>query len=556
MITNPTDPSTENMPTADEIFSSPLSSVQLTTRPLLMQLLERAKFLNLAKGAHAEDLRDALERLKSEIMAARLDAIDLSTVIKLVLDHLAKNGITNARPLVRAVLGELLTAPAAGKTDTSSSTITLTDDEPAVEPVNGATLLDETAALVRRYVVLPRAEADATALWIGAAHAIDALQLMPLLLVSAPVSECGKTTLATVIGGIVPRMIMVSSLTPAVLFRMIHKYRPTLIADEVDSWLSDDNSELRGIFNAAHWRAGAVIPRCVGDAHEVELFNVFGAKLIAMIGRPTATMLSRSITISLRRKTAGERVEPLREHCLRADLAPLRQGWRRWVLDHPEALRTHEPTMPAELPVNRASDNWRPLLLIADLAGGDWPARARAAALALSGVRVFEDESVNVMLLADVREVFRVRGEPEYLSSEDIIVTLRALPQRQWSDWNNGRGITPSQFAKRLRDFGTGPHGLRTRETRTGDKTGKRWHREDFADAWSRYVPADPPHSQQTNKSWPSAVISDPQQSTDVARPETPVQPVFTRVVAEVAPSAPDPDAQKGSSTEGAWLDL
>jgi len=349
---------------------------------------------------------------------------------------------------------------------------------------------------------------------------------------------------------------MVSSLTPAVLFRVIDKHRPTLIADEVDSWLNDEKSELRGVFNAAHWRTGAVIPRCVGDDHDVQLFNAFGAKVIAMIGRPSATMLSRSITITLRRKTARERVEPLREERLRDDLAPLRQRWRRWALDHLDALRNHEPTMPADMPINRASDNWRPLLSIADLAGGDWPARARAAALVLSGVRVSEDEPVNVKLLADVQAVFRDRGAPEHLSSEDIIVTLKSLPESPWADWNNGRGITAAQLASRLRDFGTGPHGLRTRETRTGDKTGKRWHREDFTDAWSRYVTADPQHPQQTNESWLPPAISNPQQSTVVAGLKMPVQPMFTGLVADVAASKPDPDTRNVSSTEGGWLDL
>ena len=247
---------------------------------------------------------------------------------------------------------------------------------------------------------------------------------MALLLVTSPTAECGKTTAATAISGIVPRPIMVSSLTPAVLFRLIDTHRPTLIADEVDSWLTDEKSELRGVFNAAHWRSGAVIPRCVGDDNRIELFKVFGPKLIAMIGRPPTTMLSRSITIALRRKTAQERVEPLREDRLRATLAPLRQQWRRWALDHLEALRAHDPAMPANLPINRASDNWRPLLAIADLAGGEWSGRARQAALALTGVRVSEDEATNVTLLADVRAVFREKGEPDHLSSKEIIDAL------------------------------------------------------------------------------------------------------------------------------------
>lgn len=425
---------------------------------------------------------------------------------------------------------------------TASHTITLPDDEPAPETVNGAALLDETAALIRRHVVMTEAQADAGALWTGAAYAVDGLQRMPMLLLSSNAPECGKTTAATLFSGIVPRPVMVSNLTPAVLFRLLDRYQPTLIADEVDSWLNDEKSELRGVFNAAHWRTGAMIPRCVGDDHDVRLFNVFGAKVIAMIGRPPTTMLSRSITIALHRRLASEVVEPLREDPLRADLAPLRRRWRRWTLDHLEALRGHNPAMPADLPVNRASDNWRPLLSIADLAGGSWPARARAAALALSGVRASEDEPINVALLADVQAAFRERGEPEYLSSEEIIVTLKALSERPWADWNKGRGISAAQLAHRIRGFDTGPLGLRTRKTRLdATKTAQRWHRADFTDAWSRYVTADLEHPEQFNRTGPQPAISGPEQSAVVPVHKMPVQPMFTGLVPGVPASEPDP---------------
>jgi hypothetical protein len=39
---------------------------------------------------------------------------------------------------------------------------------------------------------------------------------------------------------------------------------------------------------------------------------------------------------------------------------------------------------------------------------------------------VSEDEPVNVALLVDVEPAFRERGHPEYLSSEEIIVALKA----------------------------------------------------------------------------------------------------------------------------------
>jgi hypothetical protein len=435
-----------------------------------------------------------------------------------------------------------------GKKGAAGRTLQLEEPSPWPTPVDGEQLLNDTVGVIQQYVVLSAAQADTGALWIGATHAIDALTRMPMLLLSSPTPECGKTTAATCFSGLVPRPVMVASLTPAVLFRLLDKYQPTLIADEVDSWLNDEKSELRGIFNAAHWRSGAAVPRCVGESHEVRLFNVFGAKLLAMIGWPPTTMRSRSIAIRLRRKTPAENVEHLRDERVREEFAPLRRRWSRWALDHLDAIRVSDPHMPTGLPINRASDNWRPLLAVADLAGGTWPDRARAAALALSGVRVAEDEPEAALLLGDVQTVFREASDPVYLSSEEIIAALKALPERPWADWNKGRGISPAQLAKRLRDFGFGPLGLRTRETRlTSMKTAKRWHRDDFADAWARFLvdtPSDltvnPQHPQQPNEFGLKVEISDPQHEPSVAGSKNAISSMFTESVAGVAGSRPD----------------
>jgi putative DNA primase/helicase len=444
------------------------------------------------------------------------------------------------------------TGKAANKKALAGRALQLEESEPWSTPVDGEQLLNETAAVIKQYVVLSDAQADTGALWTGAAHAIDGLTLIPMLLLSSPTPECGKTTTATCFSGLVPRPVWVANLTPAVLFRILDKYQPTLIADEVDSWLNDEKSELRGIFNAGHWRNGAVIPRCVGDSHEVRLFNVFGAKLLAMIGWPPMTMRSRSIAIRLRKKTRAEAVDHLRDERVQEDFAELRRRWSRWALDHLDAIRAADPEMPAGLPVNRASDNWRPLLAIADLAGGTWPDRARAAALALSGVRVAEDEPEGVLLLGDIQTAFREAGDPTYLSSEEIIADLKAMPDRPWADWNKGRGITPAQLAKRLRDFGSGPLGLRTRETRlTPTKTAKRWHRDDFADAWARFVvetPADltvePQHPQQANEIALKVQFSEPQHEPSVAGSRKAISSMSTESVADVAGSHPDPEAE------------
>ena len=50
----------------------------------------------------------------------------------------------------------------------------------------------------------------------------------------------------------------------------------------------------------------------------------------------------------------------------------LRRRAARWVADHLPALQAADPAVPDELD-DRQADNWRPLLAIADEAGGEWP---------------------------------------------------------------------------------------------------------------------------------------------------------------------------------------
>jgi hypothetical protein len=55
----------------------------------------------------------------------------------------------------------------------------------------------------------------------------------------------------------------VANISNAALFRTIELVQPTLLIDEADTFLRD-NDDLRGALNAGHKRGGQVI-RCVGD---------------------------------------------------------------------------------------------------------------------------------------------------------------------------------------------------------------------------------------------------------------------------------------------------
>jgi putative DNA primase/helicase len=526
-------------PHVSEVFADALSGVQLSPRNPLAPMLERSGVYRLTDQSPSEDVRDACERLKAESVTAALDPTDRATLGKAVLDAFAAAGVRHAGPIFRAVLGEVIAPGESRTSDSGTAPLTLTDDEPAAELVAGATLLDDTTALVGRHIVLTPAKARAIALWVAAAYMIDALQLMPMLLVTAPTMRAGKTTLLTLLGAIVPRALAASNLTGAVLARAIATYRPTLLADEADTWLTDEASELRGILNAGHTRATAYILRCAPETHEPQRIPCFGARVLAMIRRPPATISDRAIAIALQRKRADEPVQRMRLDRLHAEHAPLRRQWRRWADDHLAALRDLDPPVPAELH-DRAADNWRPLLAVADLAGAWWPARARAAALELSGGEEAE-ETATIDLLRDIRDVFEERGV-DVLASSDLASALVAMTDRPWAEWSHGRPLTAAKLARQLATFSIAPH-----VQRIGTKTPRAYRRAAFEDAWARYPPPNRNTATTPTNTGVDPRFPEVQQKIDVALPNRAIQPMNTDGCCTVALSDADPAPKRTS---------
>jgi hypothetical protein len=186
----------------------------------------------------------------------------------------------------------------------------LPDLDPRPDPVDGAALLDELAQMICRHVVLDSVGADAVALWVLGTHTFDAWVIFPRLFVTAPEKQCGKTTLLDVLSRLVTRPLLASGITAAALFRTIEAARPTLLLDEADVYVRN-NEDLRGVVNSGHRRDGKVI-RTVGDNHEPCAFSTWAPIALAAIGRLPGTIEDRSIVIRLRRRRSDEPVESLR----------------------------------------------------------------------------------------------------------------------------------------------------------------------------------------------------------------------------------------------------
>jgi hypothetical protein len=110
---------------------------------------------------------------------------------------------------------------------------------------------------------------------------------------------------------------------------------------------------------------------------------------------------------------------------------------------------------------------------------------SRRAALELSGRGAPDDGSIGVRLLGDVRAAF---ADLDRLSTRALIDKLAEDEEAPWSAWHKGARVSPRALARLLEPFG-----IRSTTVRIGDDVAKGYRREDFADPWTRYLPAHSP---------------------------------------------------------------
>ena len=361
--------------------------------------------------------------------------------------------------------------------------VKLKDVEPWPESVNGAEVLDAIAKTFASYVVLPSEAADMCSLWCALAHVFEVFRCSPRLNARSAAPECGKTTLRDTVGLFVPRPVLTENFTVAVLFRLVNAQKPTILADEYDTWLID-NEEMRGLLNAGH-RRGAMVYRCEGDGNEVRGFNAYAPAMLCGIDALPGTLHDRSIVIRLERAKPdelgaifdSERTERETELCRKL---------ARWCADNRERFAAADPELPPRV-FNRLADNWRPLFAIANIAGGDWPRRAGEAFTKLTSTKDLDAQGVGTLLLTDIAAIFTAKNTDKIFSAQ-LCEDLAAIEGRPWAEWRRQRKpISVNQLATQLRRFSVSPH-----EIRIGEKTGRGYELGDFEDTFSRYL-ADTP---------------------------------------------------------------
>jgi putative DNA primase/helicase len=341
-----------------------------------------------------------------------------------------------------------------------------TDPLPSDADIDGVGLLDEIVDLIRRFVVLEPEQYDAVTLWVTHCYYTNtpSLRISPLLFLTSPQKRCSKTNLLGIIRYLVPRALPTSNITGPTIFRSIEKWHPTLLVDEADSFIGM-NEDLRGILNSGHTRDTAFSIRSVGDNNEPKVFSTWAAKALAAIKHMPDTIEDRSLIVRMRRRLRTEAIEPFDTEVIKVAGADLAGRLQRWTMDHPlihnraQHLALHD----------RARDNWSPLLGIAGAAGGDWPARAARAAVALSATEL-EDGDVGSLLLADIAVIFAEKGLPDLATTTELLPALHAMEDRSWGEWGRAKKPMTADSLRRL----LAPYGVRPCQIRDQGVKGSR----------------------------------------------------------------------------------
>jgi len=233
------------------------------------------------------------------------------------------------------------------------------------------------------------------------------------------------------------------------------------------------------------------IARCVGDAKamKVQRFPVYApAALAGIAGNTPDTITTRAITVRMQRRREDEEVAEFWEEEIEAEAAPLREQLAAWVATVTDKVAKGRPTMPEGVR-DRSAEIWRPLIAIADAAGGDWPDTARAACTHFVAVAAADRNGggLRIRLLSDLRDLFTARGVDE-LPSAEIIDALCALDEAPWADLS-GKPLDSRRLAKELKPYGVTSKNIR----QPGGAVPKGYAVSGpggLADAWSRYLPA------------------------------------------------------------------
>jgi hypothetical protein len=331
-----------------------------------------------------------------------------------------------------------------------------TEREAAETPIDGALVLDEVRGFLDWFATFPSEEAlDAVTLWAAHTHAYQAWDTTPRLALLSDEPGSGKSTVLRLLSLLCASPEMIIRPTAAVLFRMIEVEHPTMLLDETDQIFGRGGStgmaDLKAVLNSGYLR-GATVPRCEKDTFRK--WDVFCPVAMAGLGVLPETIMTRAVAIHLVRGRKKAAAFSRREHGALGE--SIGAALAAWAEQQGQALATTWPPLPDGL-TDRPRDVWEPLLTVAEIAGGHWPAKAKAACVKLSGIHADADAALTpgLRLLRDIRAVWTVDADRMYTS--DLLDALRAVDGAPWAALFSDQLLAPRMLAQLLGQYHAAP---------------------------------------------------------------------------------------------------
>src|SRR5579864_7420816 len=352
-------------------------------------------------------------------------------------------------------------------------------------------LFDSIAAYISRHLACDPHQLTVLTLWVGHTWSFRGSPTAVYLNVCSPEAESGKSTCLMLLRELSSNPSFVTGISAASLMHYLlvdtnrvddNKFESTLFLDDCQHTFGPaERQPLLALLNS-----GCDVNPCYLSAGQEYCF--FGPKAFASTASLPRSLAARCIPIRLYRRKPSDPLVRFSQDTAREPALKLVIELVSWVsrsrqaLDH---LRENAPPLIHPGLTPREQSCAEPLLHLADLIGGPWPDRTR---LALGAIFKLAESSMGVELLRDIRALFNDKGDPEYISTKDMLAGLVTWEHRPWSNWTRNSG---QKLAKLLHPFGITSQGLHC-----GSETSfKGYLFKDFQDAWERYLPPIPVRS-------------------------------------------------------------
>lgn len=247
-------------------------------------------------------------------------------------------------------------------------------------------VLNAVEKITERFVVIPtREERDLVCAWVLGSWVFGSFDAFSRLYFRSVEPGSGKSKAMQHVLRLTRQSEEIVQPTASVIYRVFDAFdpKPVIGVDEADMTFGKKGSDSKNtdvlmIMNKGYENGGYVL-RSRGQ-NTVARFNVYGPMVLAGMGVLPPALMTRCVTVNMRKPVEGETFTPYRKKVHLALYDNVRNALDKWSSRYGKKIGLGFPDLPAEI-ANRDAELFEPLIEIADLAGGEWGERIRKAAV-------------------------------------------------------------------------------------------------------------------------------------------------------------------------------